>query len=196
MIEVYSNPDPIIVGLLKSELDAAGIPCYIQNQNADTAMMGMIGVLTNLFWPTLCVTNDSDAEEAKSIVSAFMTMRKKEISISSDWVCQKCGEAVPETFSACWNCKATKPKLEEGQSDSPSLPSFTAPQELYESHNHIYTMDIKIGDVVQLKSGGPKMTVSNIGEYHARQMVLCTWFDKKEEHQEKLFEPSQLKILE
>jgi uncharacterized protein YodC (DUF2158 family) len=34
---------------------------------------------------------------------------------------------------------------------------------------------IKVGDVVQLKSGGPKMTVESIEANPAG--ILCTWFD-------------------
>jgi len=35
-------------------------------------------------------------------------------------------------------------------------------------------MDFKIGEVVQLKSGGPLMTVEDI---NAHDMINCIWFD-------------------
>lgn len=37
---------------------------------------------------------------------------------------------------------------------------------------------IKIGDTVQLKSGGPIMTVNDIGEYNHQDFdsALCDWF--------------------
>jgi uncharacterized protein YodC (DUF2158 family) len=40
--------------------------------------------------------------------------------------------------------------------------------------------DFKIGDVVQLKSGGPKMTVVRIDQSPKR--IICEWFagDKRE----------------
>lgn len=34
----------------------------------------------------------------------------------------------------------------------------------------------KKGDVVRLKSGGPRMTVSDVDSYGQGE-VLCTWFD-------------------
>jgi len=34
-------------------------------------------------------------------------------------------------------------------------------------------MAIKVGDVVALKSGGPSMTVAEVGEYDMK----CQWFD-------------------
>ncbi len=38
-------------------------------------------------------------------------------------------------------------------------------------------LDLKIGDIVVLKSGSPKMTIEDIGEYTYVQKALCTWFD-------------------
>ena len=41
-------------------------------------------------------------------------------------------------------------------------------------------MAFKVGDVVRLKSGGAAMTVSKLFKSpEGRQMVQCTWFDKK-----------------
>lgn len=34
-------------------------------------------------------------------------------------------------------------------------------------------MDFKPGDIVKLRSGGPKMTVE---KYHKRDVVKCIWF--------------------
>ena len=38
----------------------------------------------------------------------------------------------------------------------------------------------KVGDVVQLKSGGPQMTVKNYGQYgyNVEEECLCVWFEK------------------
>ena len=39
--------------------------------------------------------------------------------------------------------------------------------------------DFKAGDQVQLKSGGPTMTVTIVGEnQYGRKKVFCQWFDK------------------
>lgn len=41
---------------------------------------------------------------------------------------------------------------------------------------------LKVGDVVELKSGGPQMTVENIAKYGmgaTRDKALCVWFDGK-----------------
>ncbi|SFL00338.1 Uncharacterized conserved protein YodC, DUF2158 family [Porphyromonadaceae bacterium KH3CP3RA] len=39
--------------------------------------------------------------------------------------------------------------------------------------------ELKAGDVVVLKSGGPRMTIENIGEYTYEIKALCSWFDNK-----------------
>ena len=56
-------------------------------------------------------------------------------------------------------------------------------------------MEWKIGDLVQLKSGGPKMTVTNLLEHGPvveRENVICTWFvgDKRNQGP---FDPATLK---
>lgn len=52
-------------------------------------------------------------------------------------------------------------------------------------------MKFKVGDVVQLKSGGTKMTVL---ESNDAGMVMCTWLDSKDLAQEKAFDQKLLKI--
>jgi uncharacterized protein YodC (DUF2158 family) len=52
----------------------------------------------------------------------------------------------------------------------------------------------KAGDTVQLKSGGPVMTIKGIGEYGmgaTSDNALCVWFDGKT-RKEELFEPVTL----
>jgi uncharacterized protein YodC (DUF2158 family) len=52
---------------------------------------------------------------------------------------------------------------------------------------------IKAGDVVQLKSGGPKMTVEKIYQTPSRKtMVHCKWFDKDNNIKAESFEPGSL----
>ena len=48
---------------------------------------------------------------------------------------------------------------------------------------------IKVGDVVKLKSGGPKMTVESTKSNPAG--VLCTWFDNAEK-KSSFFQPEAL----
>lgn len=36
-----------------------------------------------------------------------------------------------------------------------------------------------VGDVVRLKSGGPVMTVTTVGERYGTPTIWCTWFDQK-----------------
>jgi uncharacterized protein YodC (DUF2158 family) len=48
-----------------------------------------------------------------------------------------------------------------------------------------------IGDLVELKSGGPKMTVTRVDDLGIRTIVRCTWFaDSKKEQGE--FPPEAL----
>lgn len=42
-----------------------------------------------------------------------------------------------------------------------------------------FVMDnqLKVGDVVQLNSGGPKMTVTLVGDSYGTPTVWCVWFE-------------------
>ncbi|MBW1251062.1 DUF2158 domain-containing protein [Pseudomonas tolaasii] len=57
--------------------------------------------------------------------------------------------------------------------------------------------DFKKGDVVVLRSGGPKMTVADIGDYSGHGTgpvdgVKCQWFDKTKRFEE-VFDAEVLK---
>ncbi|EPL2029911.1 YodC family protein [Pseudomonas aeruginosa] len=49
--------------------------------------------------------------------------------------------------------------------------------------------DLKLGDVVRLNSGGPKMTVGHIGVQPVSNepYVRCTWFDERNVQQVESF---------
>lgn len=51
----------------------------------------------------------------------------------------------------------------------------------------------KPGDVVQLKSGGPAMTVAAVGVGLMGDRVACDWFEGKKKHQEQ-FAPESLQV--
>ena len=40
---------------------------------------------------------------------------------------------------------------------------------------------IKVGDVVALKSGGPSMTVNSIADHYGTLTAWCAWFDGKKQ---------------
>jgi len=43
--------------------------------------------------------------------------------------------------------------------------------------------ELKVGDTVQLKSGGPIMTIEKIGMYGAERKAACVWFEKSKKMQ-------------
>lgn len=55
--------------------------------------------------------------------------------------------------------------------------------------------EIEIGSVVQLKSGGPAMTVANLGESQLGTMTAwCEWFDEKRQPRKETFTLTVLKL--
>lgn len=56
--------------------------------------------------------------------------------------------------------------------------------------------DFKKGDVVQLKSGGPKMTIQDLGDYGPtgpEEGASCVWFEK-DKRQDFVFDVAVLKV--
>lgn len=61
--------------------------------------------------------------------------------------------------------------------------------------------EIKKGDVVQLKSGGPKMSVEDVGDYSGmgtgpKNGAYCLWFDEKSKPNNKVFDVAVLKVVD
>jgi uncharacterized protein YodC (DUF2158 family) len=54
--------------------------------------------------------------------------------------------------------------------------------------------EFRAGDLVQLKSGGPKMTVDFYRE--ELDVYICSWFDHKHERKQDSFAPDTLEKME
>lgn len=57
------------------------------------------------------------------------------------------------------------------------------------------TIEINVGDVVQLKSGGPRMVVSKIDNNNYNCPICCTWFDKNDDIKHFQFSQETLNVL-
>jgi hypothetical protein len=104
MTEIFTDSEFTVVGFMRSELEAANIPCFVRNQDVGIAMSGIPTA-----FPSLCVANDSDIPKARMIVASFVAARKdKAPEKRSNWICPKCGESVPPTFEQCWQCEGIR----------------------------------------------------------------------------------------
>jgi uncharacterized protein YodC (DUF2158 family) len=59
--------------------------------------------------------------------------------------------------------------------------------------------DLQVGDTVQLKSGGPKMTIERIDkkfESDTTNSAFCSWFDDKNKPQKSYFPLTSLNKLD
>jgi uncharacterized protein YodC (DUF2158 family) len=54
-----------------------------------------------------------------------------------------------------------------------------------------------VGDIVQLKGGGPQMTVVGIGKYgwDTQDQMLCKWFKNQGELADELFPPEAVVLV-
>jgi Putative prokaryotic signal transducing protein len=101
MREVFTSQDFTQVGYYKSVLDEAGISSFVRNENANS-----IGLSGAIFFPSLCVTEDADYDEAIRILKS---RQYKETTPVADWTCPSCSEKNPGNFELCWNCTTPRP---------------------------------------------------------------------------------------
>jgi len=114
MKEVFRNADSVLVGLYQSILGDAHIQTFVRNANTQQSLVA--GWLTAifplpLFFPTLCVVNDEDYEEAMKILRG---LSEGSSVTNAEWTCQNCGESVPGNFTTCWKCQGSGPHEAEG----------------------------------------------------------------------------------
>jgi len=83
------------MGLLKSRLEEAGIPCLLQNEQISQA------IPSAAFSAELWIAHDEDYRRA---VALCETWRHPSSEIRGAWTCPKCGEKLEGQFSACWKC--------------------------------------------------------------------------------------------
>ncbi len=99
MIEIYSHPNPMLVGNVKNLLAAAGIACELHN---GYAMGASGGLACNETWPQLYLLRDSDEPRARQVLA-------QQEQQGRDWRCPACGEENASAFELCWACGESKP---------------------------------------------------------------------------------------
>jgi glutamate-1-semialdehyde aminotransferase len=104
MKPIFSSPNSAELGLLKSRLEAEGIPCGIRNEQTSQV------IPTEAFSAELCVLRDEDHERAVELCEAW---QRPPAGFREPWVCRQCGERLEGQFTECWKC---------GSSREPELP--------------------------------------------------------------------------
>ena len=106
MTEIFVHPDPTQLAHCRSILEEAGIACFIRNEETHDLIAGLPDPMRQ---PSLCVTNDADAERARELLRDLGGEGKSD---APEWKCPKCGETVPGNFSSCWKCETLNPATE------------------------------------------------------------------------------------
>ena len=104
MKEIFVHPDLTQMAHCRSILEDAGIECFIRNEDTHDLIAGLPDLMRQ---PSLCVTNDADAERARELLREFESVEKDG---ATDWKCPQCGETVPGNFGSCWKCDALRPQ--------------------------------------------------------------------------------------
>ena len=100
MKKVFTGADPVLVGHIRSILEAEGIEIFVKNEH----LSGGIGELPAIeCWPELWVKEDRDADRAELLIQEVRAQSGVE-STSSTWTCPACGEVLEAQFTECWRC--------------------------------------------------------------------------------------------
>lgn len=118
MRKVFEHPTFHEVGHYESILKSHGIETFLKNQNA-SLLMGEVPAVA--VYPELWVLNDEDYDRAIGLLHDY---RRNRPIWEGDWVCAGCGEGVPGTFSACWNCQTER--SEDASEQTVARPAIAA----------------------------------------------------------------------
>lgn len=108
MLKVYSARHPAEAHLLKGILAAYGIACEVRGE-ALFSVRGEVP-LTPDTAPSVWIFDDSEFDEARTILQEYETANIPNGSDEAAWVCKYCGEDSEGQFAICWNCG--KPRLQ------------------------------------------------------------------------------------
>jgi hypothetical protein len=112
MKEIFRNADSAWVGLYQSILGDAEIPTFVYNLSAlqlPAAGLAVAFFPLPLFFPTLCVVDDGDYEDAMQILRS---VPEAGLTEAEPWTCGVCGEEAPGNFTRCWKCEAARPQTD------------------------------------------------------------------------------------
>lgn len=100
MKRIYRASDLPQAYLIRQQLENAGIPCRILNENAQ----GGVGEIPFTHtYPEIWLVRDTDTELAQKFLREFEENQRKEIGSVT---CPSCGEPNPANFETCWKCAA------------------------------------------------------------------------------------------
>jgi uncharacterized protein YodC (DUF2158 family) len=70
------------------------------------------------------------------------------------------------------------------------------PSSTFETSSSSSAVPFRVGDVVMLKSGGPRMTTTYVGPvaFSEGDWVVCQWFDEYGELRQDIFEPERVRL--
>jgi hypothetical protein len=97
MKRIVASPNSAELGLLKSRLEAEGIPCHIRNEQVAQV------IPTTAFAGELCVLDEADYPRAMKLYEGW---QQTPTESQQPWTCLRCGEKLEGQFASCWKCGA------------------------------------------------------------------------------------------
>src|SRR5688572_5439954 len=96
VIRVYAARILAEVANVQNILEANGIPSVLRNEFLSA---GVGEIPANECWPEVWVTDDRDAERARTLIAEAVAPSAPS---AAPWRCRRCGEEVEAVFARCW----------------------------------------------------------------------------------------------
>jgi hypothetical protein len=103
---VYTHMNLALVENARNVLENAGIDTQVKNQFLTSGFGEISGIDS---WPELWVKNNTDTQQAKTLLAEAGIGSAEANDNEPEWVCA-CGESNGAAFDSCWQCAAERPR--------------------------------------------------------------------------------------
>jgi hypothetical protein len=97
---IHETSNRTLAQLLRSALEAEGIPAVVQGEHL-TAVQGEVPVGASLAY-RVCIVDDEQLPAASRFARQWLAPR----AAAAPWMCRRCGERHEAHFASCWKCGA------------------------------------------------------------------------------------------
>ncbi len=105
MQKLYEARDSLEAQMLKDRLQSRHIQAVVLGDG----LLGGVGELPAMVFPTVWVVESRDLEPAKRVLDKFLGVPHP-AGLGRAWDCPSCGEQVDAEFDLCWQCGAVRPE--------------------------------------------------------------------------------------
>jgi len=106
LTKLYVAANAVDAHMLKQLLEQEGIAAVVRGDNFVPLQGGNLFKMETR--PSVWVFDDERLHRARELAGEYGRGSPQSDCMTTGWVC-RCGEAIEEQFTECWNCGSSKP---------------------------------------------------------------------------------------